>query len=75
MSTTGASGAPTSGTGTGTGTSTLLARAVGVRAVYGGGDRDFTAVDGVTLELGEGEILGLAGSRGAARPPWATPWP
>ena len=36
----------------------VLARAENVRCVYGGGEKDFTAVDGVSIELGEGEILG-----------------
>ena len=45
----------------------LLARVTDVRSVYGGGEQDFTAVDGVSLELGEGEILGLAGESGCGK--------
>ncbi|ATG54697.1 peptide ABC transporter ATP-binding protein [Brachybacterium ginsengisoli] len=45
----------------------LLARAEDVRCVYGGGEQDFTAVDGVTVELAEGEILGLAGESGCGK--------
>lgn len=45
----------------------ILARAHDIRCVYGGGEKDFTAVDGVSLELGEGEILGLAGESGCGK--------
>ncbi|HEX7351913.1 ABC transporter ATP-binding protein [Brachybacterium sp.] len=45
----------------------ILARAENVRCVYGGGEQDFTAVDGVSIELREGEILGLAGESGCGK--------
>ncbi|MBK0330002.1 ABC transporter ATP-binding protein [Brachybacterium sp. MASK1Z-5] len=45
----------------------ILARAIDVTAVYGGGEKDFTAVDAVSLELGEGQILGLAGESGCGK--------
>ncbi|MDN5686138.1 MAG: ABC transporter ATP-binding protein [Brachybacterium sp.] len=44
-----------------------LARARNIRCVYGGGEEDFTAVDGVSLQLGDGEILGLAGESGCGK--------
>ncbi|WP_083713284.1 ABC transporter ATP-binding protein [Brachybacterium sp. P6-10-X1] len=44
-----------------------LARARNIRCVYGGGEQDFTAVDGVSVQLGEGEILGLAGESGCGK--------
>ncbi|WP_114855387.1 ABC transporter ATP-binding protein [Brachybacterium sp. YJGR34] len=44
-----------------------LARARNIRCVYGGGETDFTAVDGVSIELGDGEILGLAGESGCGK--------
>lgn len=45
----------------------ILARARDIRCVYGGGEEDFTAVDGVSIELGEGQILGLAGESGSGK--------
>ncbi|WP_193103874.1 ABC transporter ATP-binding protein [Brachybacterium sp. FME24] len=45
----------------------ILARARDIRCVYGGGEEDFTAVDGVSIELGEGQILGLAGESGCGK--------
>ncbi len=33
---------------------------------------DVQAVDGVSLSIGDGEIMGLAGSPAVASPPWAT---
>jgi len=54
--------APQSGAETG-----VLARVSDVRCVYGGGEQDFTAVDGVSFELNEGEILGLAGESGCGK--------
>ena len=46
-----------------------------VQAAYAVGGREVRAVDGVSLTLREGEVLGIAGESGCGSPPWLKCWP
>jgi peptide/nickel transport system ATP-binding protein len=44
-----------------------LVKADNIRGVYYTGDKDVVAVDDVTIEINEGEVLGLAGESGSGK--------